>query len=72
MTGNVVPLPEPPGRPRRRWPPTSTSAFGVSRREGHDAAAFYDRFTAPVVSSDKALGTRRGPLDVLIAGEPWP
>ncbi len=69
MTGNVVPLPEPPGRPRRRRPPTSTSAFGVGRREGHDAAAFYDRFTAPVVSPDKALGARRHPVDVLIAGD---
>ncbi len=31
---------------------TSTSAFGVGRRESHDASGFYDRFTTPVVSAD--------------------
>jgi len=35
-----------------RRKPTSTSAFGVGRRESHDASAFYDRFTAPVLSDD--------------------
>lgn len=34
---------------RRR---TSTSNFGVGRREGHDASAFYARFEAPEVSTD--------------------
>jgi DNA modification methylase len=38
------------GNGRRR--PTATSAFGVSRRENHDAAAFYRRFAPPVLSSD--------------------
>ena len=65
---SVVPLPE-PGGPRRRRAPTSTSSFGVGRREGHDATAFYDRFTAPVVTSDAVLGTRRHPVDVLVAGD---
>jgi DNA modification methylase len=37
-------------QPRRR--PTSTSNFGVGRREGHDASAFYERFSAPVISDD--------------------
>ncbi|MDQ6909593.1 MAG: site-specific DNA-methyltransferase [Actinomycetota bacterium] len=72
MTGSVVPLPEPdgsPGRARRRRSPTSTSRFGVGRREAHDASAFYDRFAAPVVSSDKALGTSRHPVDVVRAGD---
>jgi site-specific DNA-methyltransferase (adenine-specific) len=32
---------------------TSTSAFGVGRRESHDASGFYRRFTAPVVSADE-------------------
>jgi site-specific DNA-methyltransferase (adenine-specific) len=32
---------------------TSTSAFGVGRRESHDASGFYGRFTAPVVSADE-------------------
>ena len=68
MTVSVVPLPEPSG-PRPRRPSTSTSSFGVGRREGHDARAFYDRFTAPVVSSDETLGTRRHPVDVLVAGD---
>ena len=39
--------------PRRR--PTSTSAFGVGRRESHDASAFYDRFTAPEISNDEVI-----------------
>ncbi len=30
--------------------PTTTSNFGVSRRESHDASAFYDRFQAPELS----------------------
>ena len=38
-------------RPRRRRP-TSTSAFGVGRREAHDATDFYARFTPPVLSDD--------------------
>ncbi len=31
---------------------TSTSSFGVGKREGHDASSFYDRFTPPVISDD--------------------
>ena len=38
-----------------RRKPTSTSAFGVGRRESHDASGFYGRFTAPVVSSDDTV-----------------
>ena len=34
--------------PKRR--PTSTSEFGVSRRESHDSTAFYARFTPPKFS----------------------
>ncbi|HEV3472345.1 MAG TPA: DNA methyltransferase, partial [Actinomycetota bacterium] len=41
---------DPDPGPRRR--PTSTSAFGVGRRESHDATAFYERFTAPEISND--------------------
>lgn len=29
---------------------TTTSNFGVSRRESHDASGFYDRFTPPILS----------------------
>ncbi len=67
MTGSVSPLPAAGGRRRRST--TATSSFGVSRREGHDASAFYDRFSAPVVSPDKVLGTRCHPVDVLIADD---
>lgn len=38
---------------RRR--PTATSAFGVGRREGHDATDFYARFTPPVLSDDETV-----------------
>jgi DNA modification methylase len=31
---------------------TSTSAFGVGKRESHDASDFYARFSPPVVSTD--------------------
>lgn len=42
----------PADRPRKG---TSTSNFGVSRREGHDASAFYDRFPLPEVSCDAGV-----------------
>ena len=41
------------GRERR---PTATSNFGSSRREGHDASAFYERFVAPEISDDSSIG----------------
>ena len=47
---------------------TSTSAFGVSRRESHDATAFYRRFSPPMVSSDTEVAADRA-LDRLIAGD---
>ncbi len=34
---------------------TTTSNFGVSRRESHDASGFYARFAAPVVSDDDTV-----------------
>jgi len=46
-------VPEQDPQPRRR--PTSTSTYGVGRREGHDATAFYERFTPPVISNDEAV-----------------
>jgi DNA modification methylase len=45
---------DPPHRSRRRGP-TATSAFGVSRRESHDASAFYERFGRPEVSDDDTV-----------------
>jgi site-specific DNA-methyltransferase (adenine-specific) len=53
---------------RRQRRPTSTSAFGVSRRESHDASPFYERFTAPDVSSDDEVATRRD-LDEIFVGD---
>lgn len=38
---------------RRR--PTTTSAFGVGRREAHDASSFYARFTPPRLSEDSEV-----------------
>jgi DNA modification methylase len=40
--------------PKKRGPKagTSTSNFGVGKRESHDASAFYERFEAPTVSDD--------------------
>lgn len=34
---------------------TTTSNFGVSRRENHDASAFYERFEAPELSDDTRI-----------------
>src|SRR5579863_4543490 len=47
---------------------TSTSAFGVSKRESHDASGFYRRFTPPVISTDAWVSPHRA-LDKLIAGD---
>ncbi|MGH2757078.1 MAG: DNA methyltransferase [Actinomycetota bacterium] len=50
--------------------PTSTSAFGVSRRESHDATAFYDRFAAPDISSDDTVERNRAAvLDRIYQGD---
>jgi DNA modification methylase len=34
---------------------TRTSSFGVGKREGHDASAFYERFAAPELSDDETV-----------------
>ena len=39
-------------RSDRRRSGTSTSNFGVGRREAHDASAFYSRFPVPEISKD--------------------
>ena len=44
-------------RPRRQS--TSTSSFGVSRREGHDSSGFYERFTAPALTTDAGVSGRK-------------
>jgi DNA modification methylase len=52
-------------RPPRR-PGTSTSNFGVGRRENHDASAFYDRFVMPELSKDSTVGEHRAINDIFI------
>jgi site-specific DNA-methyltransferase (adenine-specific) len=47
---------------------TSTSAFGVSKRESHDASGFYRRFTPPDLSNDADLADHRA-VDKLIVGD---
>jgi DNA modification methylase len=50
--------------PTRRG--TATSTFGVSRREGHDASAFYERFTAPDLSPDTRISPRKNVDEVFV------
>ena len=50
-----------PGRARR---PTATAAFGSSRRESHDASAFYRRFVPPETSAEETVA-RPPRLDVV-------
>lgn len=47
---------------------TSTSAFGVGKRESHDATDFYARFAPPVISDDDELG-RTDEVDVIHHGD---
>jgi site-specific DNA-methyltransferase (adenine-specific) len=53
--------------PRRRTS-TATSAFGVSRRESHDASDFYARFAAPEVSDDDEIAAERA-IDTIFCGD---
>ena len=55
-----------PDAQRRRA--TSTSSFGVSRRESHDASGFYARFTAPVLSADDTVEPP-GVVDQIYVGD---
>lgn len=49
------------GRVRR---PTATARFGSSRRESHDASAFYERFVTPELSGDTTM-VRPKKVDVI-------
>jgi len=51
---------------RRR---TTTSNFGVSRRENHDATAFYERFHAPNVSDDATVLPPDPVAEPLVCGD---
>jgi DNA modification methylase len=55
------------GGPQRKRA-TATSAFGVSRRENHDASGFYARFTAPILSED-AVVEPPGVVDQIYVGD---
>lgn len=46
---------ETPGEESPQSRRTATTAFGVSRREGHDSSAFYARFSAPTLSTDSTV-----------------
>lgn len=52
--------------PRRR---TTTSNFGVSTRESHDATPFYDRFRAPELSTDDFVPAPSPVADPFIHGD---
>lgn len=54
----------PEARNSRVRRPTATARFGSSRRESHDASAFYERFVAPELSSDTTV-VRPKALDVV-------
>ncbi len=47
---------------------TSTSTFGVSKRENHDASGFYQRFTPPEISEDSEVAQDKD-IDKLIVGD---
>jgi site-specific DNA-methyltransferase (adenine-specific) len=49
--------------------PTGTSNFGVSRREAHDASAFYARFEAPELSDDETVAPRFDVVEPCIHGD---
>jgi DNA modification methylase len=47
---------------------TSTSQFGVSRRENHDSAPFYERFTQPELSTETHVSPRKE-IDEIYCGD---
>jgi site-specific DNA-methyltransferase (adenine-specific) len=47
-----------------RRKPTTTSSFGVGRRESHDASSFYARFTPPLTSKNQQV-ERTDVVDVI-------
>jgi len=47
---------------------TQTSRFGVSRRENHDASAFYARFTPPALSGDSIVNPEKA-VDQIFLGD---
>ncbi len=52
-----------------RRKPTTTSNFGVSVRESHDATPFYDRFRAPELSDDDTVLPPVPVADPFVSGD---
>jgi site-specific DNA-methyltransferase (adenine-specific) len=48
---------------------TSTSNFGVGRRESHDASAFYGRFEPPLLSDDDTVLPPKPVADPFVCGD---
>ena len=47
---------------------TRTSSFGSSRRESHDASAFYERFEPPLISKDSDVHWEKA-IDSIVLGD---
>lgn len=45
---------------------TTTSRFGVSRRENHDSSPFYERFQVPVTTDESFIDSRREIDDIFL------
>ena len=48
---------------------TRTSSFGFSRREGHDASRFYERFEPPVIEDGEEVQGGETPINHLWVGD---
>jgi site-specific DNA-methyltransferase (adenine-specific) len=48
---------------------TTTSNFGVSRRESHDASGFYGRFDAPVLDDDERVAPPEPVAEPFVCGD---
>ncbi|MEY2590325.1 MAG: modification methylase [Acidimicrobiaceae bacterium] len=48
---------------------TSTSNFGVGRRENHDSTAFYDRFRAPELSDEQHVPQPKPVAEPFVCGD---
>jgi DNA modification methylase len=67
VDSNIRTLPEGMGMAQRRES-THTSNFGVSRRENHDASAFYARFSPPELTADDRVHGGKA-IDEIFAGD---
>lgn len=65
MTPPTEPV-EPTVPPRRA---TTTSRFGTSKRESHDASDFYERFPAPKILTDKTVADVGPVRDSILLGD---